>query len=69
MKSSKAPMPFNVGDRVSQGYHFEGEPVGTFEGYCRGYLSHGMVRWSDDQAPKRIAIKYLRLAVEKRDDA
>jgi hypothetical protein len=58
-------MTFKPGDRVQMGYKLacteaNKHQTGTFEHYCRGYLSHAVVRL-DEGGLKRVAVKRLTL--------
>jgi hypothetical protein len=52
---------FMPGDRVGPLYSHANEVLGTFEGYCKGYKSHCVVRWDDNATPARVKATTLRL--------
>lgn len=63
MKPSRHATPFREGDRVTYITIKPGNEtvVGTFLGYCRGFLSHCMVRWDGGKQDARVAAHKLRL--------
>lgn len=52
---------FQPGDVVGPVYTNPKERHGTFKHYCRGYLSHCVVRWDGDDVDTRVAAVKLRL--------
>ena len=63
MASPRHKTPLLPGDRVAMVYaRVDDNPImGTFQGYCRGYLSHGIVQWDNAHSPVRIAAYKIRL--------
>lgn len=63
MKGHRHNTPFREGDRVTELSYGDKPPKlrGTFQGYCRGYLSHAIVLWDGAPAPMRVAAARLVL--------
>ena len=53
--------PFRPDDRIGPLYTKPGETHGTFVMYCRGYLTHCIVKWDDRDKLSRVPASTLRL--------
>ena len=64
LKRNRNFLPFQPGDRVQRGYL---PRLATFVEYCRGDLKHAVIRYSWDEPPVRVQVKYLSKVAD--DDA